>query len=641
MNISLVRYLSLLALHVALGAAEPAARPVDAAHDQSRTATGEGVARPEDDADGPSPEEVGAEGPSARITGATAKERCANLVTYLASKPPLNPDFPKDAMGFYAAKLVAGKDPDGTMAAIRHMVQHTVTSRIDPFNRHALMHGYLLCPERYPADVADGIRKEIARSGYTRGVGVSLNYGLMSDGSAFLASETWPDFRDQDGNDAARVRELTRKRLMYMLTSMVRQNCGEYEAPLYYGTDISPLRMLAEFTKDQEMRTVAQMSLEWMLINIGAHWHQGYYISAAGRAKYWASNNLSPDGPGATTAMAYLMYGGLRPANLGHMPYAFWLAHPGKAVPLDWLPAWYATLPVERTVHGAVQIPNHKVFVRKESWYTDGYGVASQRTDGSSAMSYQYKESRTTMLKWVSDQPASSFFVFQDNRRRPNETVANAFGYGENPYSQVMQHRGTLMGLYDVPESYGMWNLRAPFTTMGAILLRQERDGWVFCHGGRVLFAFRCLKPWKWGKSNTREHIDILTCQERRGGWVLETAPPRAFAGPDGTQGELTRFADAILTKVKIEADLPDDAAKTPRLTVRNLSGRRLDMTWKSPEQPYAKECRVDGIPLDYPSYPLIETTNLRQELDQPMTITLPKGKKRTYDFTAWKVMER
>ncbi len=61
--------------------------------------------------------------------------------------------------------------------------------------------------------------------------------GLL-DGSGFLAAETWPDLRGAEGLDAKEV----------------RRNLDEYNAPIYFTTDLMAVRMLAEFARDAEMK---------------------------------------------------------------------------------------------------------------------------------------------------------------------------------------------------------------------------------------------------------------------------------------------------------------------------------------------------------------------------------------------------
>jgi hypothetical protein len=538
-------------------------------------------------------------------------------------------------MAHYTARLLTGTDTNYALARLDGMLDALLRKKDDdPFNLHAILHGYLVCPDRYPEALRAKFRSYAASWSFSRPIGVSLNYELMRDGGGWIAAQEWPDLRDADGNDARRVQALCRERLMRNLSDSTRRNASEYDAPLYYGTDFMALRLLAEFACDAPLKEAARLTLEWMLVQTAAHWHRGYHITAAGRSKYWGSSATSPDAVGETTGMAYLLFGGDRPQRVARLPQCFWLAHPGRALPLDWLPAWQASRPVPRVVAGSLLWPERRIHVRKIAWITEGYGVASQREDGTPADSYLFKECRRTMLKWVSDKPSSTFTVAQANRRRPKEKIANAFSYGENPYAQVLQHEGTLLGVYDVPEDYGFWKLQAPFTTGGAIVRRSERDGWVLCHGGSVLFAFRSVRPARWGKPDARLMLDLLECAERRNAWILETSPVAPFGG-GGSDAELKRFAEAVLAKTSVEAELDTGA---PAIAFRNLAGRTLALRWHAPGDPYGGHCLVDGKQVDYGAYPLFSTAGAHQQPGGPLTVSLPGGGRRTYDFASWTV---
>jgi hypothetical protein len=334
--------------------------------------------------------------------------------------------------------------------------------------------------------------------------------------------------------------------------------------------------------------------------------------------------------------MAFLLYGSRQPFNLASAPQAYWLAHPGKAMDTRFLGRWQASLPDERTVLANQIWPSHKQIVWKAAWFTDGYGLASQREDGSPFSSFLFKECRRTMLKWESPKHASTFTILQENRRRPQEKKGNAFAYGENPYCQTLQYRGTLIGLHDVPQDYGFWITRAPFTTTGAIVLRQERDGWVLCHGGSMMFAFRFIGPSRWDKPNRRENLDLLRCDARRDGWILETTPLDPFAG-GGPAAELQRFADALAKRTRIAANLQ---ASPPRLAFKNLDGHTLDLTWKPLADPLKDQCKLNGKPLDYSKFPLLKAPGVSQASGGPLIITAGT-RSRTWDFKKWTIRDQ
>lgn len=533
-----------------------------------------------------------------------------DFVARYAAAPVRDADFPKEAMPLYAARLLAGVEPAATLAAADHMLVASLAAKLDPFNLHAIVHAERVGGDRWPAPLRAKFRAYAARWDFTKPIGVSLNYELMRDGAGWIAAGVWPDIRDAAGNDAARIRQLCSARLLKTLDSVVREGATEYDAPLYYGTDFMALRLLVDFADEPVLRAAARRALESMLVETAAQWHRGYAVTSAGRAKYWGSQQVSPDSPGATTAMAFMLFGGERDTAVERVGAGFWLAYPSPwRDSLAPLRAWQAALPVPRTVRASIVIPSRKFFVRKQAWITSGYGLASQRTDGSGADNYLYKETRNTTLRWLSPKPASTFVVFQENRRRPHEKIANAYAYGENPYSQTLQHEGTVLGLYDVPADYGFQRLVVPFTTRGAIVARIERDGWVCAHGGSVLFAYRSLTPSTWLKPDTREGLDRYATapDAARGGWILETSPVSPFAAAT-PEAELAAFAAALAARTRFTTDL---SATPLRLQFTNLVGRRLDLTWKPPAATYKGECRVDDTVIDYPSFPRFDVQDI------------------------------
>jgi hypothetical protein len=240
------------------------------------------------------------------------------------------------------------------------------------------------------------------------------------------------------------------------------------------------------------------------------------------------------------------------------------------------------------------------------------------------------------MLKWVSDHAQSSFMPMQDNPRRPYnlaENKANAFGYGENPFAQSLQHGRTLVGVSAVPDDYPYWRISAPFSTTGSIVKRVEREGWVCCHAGSMLFAFWLGGEPRWAGHRAKEHCDVLTSDARRTGWVLETSPLEAFAG-GGVDAELDRFAVAIATRTRIDAVAI--AAERPRLVYTSLEGHVLDITYRPHGEAYDRQHLVDGEVVDYGSFPLLGNPWVRQALDGDELIIEHGGRTLRYDFRTW-----
>jgi hypothetical protein len=257
--------------------------------------------------------------------------------------------------------------------------------------------------------------------------------------------------------------------------------------------------------------------------------------------------------------------------------------------------------------------------VHRMTYHTPSYALCSQWDHAPDFTSALYKEGRRHMLKWVSDNPGSTFAV-----------------YMENPFSPYFQHEGALIGVYAVPATFPCCNLYAPFTTGGAILKRVEKAGWVFCHNGSMLMGFYSVKPCSWGKKPW-SGCDLLWCDARTFAWVLETSELKPFGG--GIDAELNHFANAVLTKPRMDATGLD--TPQPRLRYTALPGHMLELTWLPHKTPCAGQSKVDGVAINYQSWPLLSNQWVHQSVDRPV-LSINYGKSRlTFDFAEWTREER
>ena len=581
-----------------------------------------------------------------RLDGKTAGERGAALVRYVATvRPSANDEtYPKAAAPAYAARLMLNIDTEYALqkldaAATAQIAKGKTSHHLDPFDKAALVNTYFLAKDKIPLATAQKIRDYVALyehkelKGYAKG---AWNYHLMMDGAGYLAAEEWPELVDVQGLNAEQIRKATRDRLMRDYETIARQNHAEYGATIYLAVNLSAIRMVAEFAKDPELRKRAAFALDAMMTDIACTWNQGYNTGSASRAKYWGSTDTGPDAMGSTAAAAWVFFGANRPiaARGTGWIHSFWMATPGSYQ----VPELIVKIAQDRTKpfmhHSSVPAMGGND-VHRTTYHNLSYSLCSQWDQTGSFTSGLYKESRRNMLKWLSDKPSSTFSVCMENPHRPynlKENKANAIGYGENPFSQYMQAEGTLLGLYAVPDKYPYYKLYAPFPTRGSIVKRIEKDGWVFCHNGRMLMGFRSVQLCAWAKKPW-DGNDMLWCSARKNGWVIETSELAPFAG-GGVDAELNRFADTVLAKTRLDTAGMD--AANPRLVYTSLAGRKLDLTWQPHKAKYAGQAKIDDKPVDYHSWPMLDNPWVHQDMGSPILTIQHGGRTLTYDFEKW-----
>jgi hypothetical protein len=572
------------------------------------------------------------------LQGEDYAARSQALIRYVATQVPKGRDetYPKHSAPAYAARLVLNSDTKYALEKLDASVSVVLAqakkdpNKLDPFDKVALVNAYFLGKDKIPTTTVLKIKDYVATwrhrelEGYAKG---AWNYFLMMDGAGFLAAEAWADLVDKDGLDAMGIKAATKTRLMKRFKEIAIQNHGEYGAPIYLAVNLSAVRMVVEFAKDEELRKAATFALDAMLLDIACTWNQGYNVGSASRAKYWYSTDTSPDSMAATATAAWLYFGAGRPiaASGTGWIHSFWMAEPGRYQ----VPEIIVKIAQDRKAPFTHLSSVNQV--KRMTYHTPSYSLCSQWDKEKNETSGLYKESRRQMLKWISPKPSSTFSVCMGNPRRPyklSENVANALGYGENPFSQYLQHEGTLLGIYQVPANYPYYKLYAPFPTSGSIIKRVEKNGWVFCHNGGMLMAFQSVAPYTWGKK-WGSH-EMLWVDARKNAWVLETAEVKSFAG-GGVDAELERFMQAVISKVKV--DVSQLNAAKPLMRVTTLKGVTLECVYLQHKEPYKGENKIEGKAVEYANWPMLHNPWVHQEAGQGILLLSYGGQTLTYDF--------
>jgi hypothetical protein len=376
------------------------------------------------------------------------------------------------------------------------------------------------------------------------------------------------------------------------------------------------------------------MTLDSMLLQMACAWNNGYHVTPASRAKGYGSSVTGPHAPDATAAIGWMLFGGARPINAAasNPGGSFWFTVPRGYRP----PAVMMNVATDRS-RPFTHRGGFGDKVRFTIHHEPGYSISSQVEFTTNPNDGIYKETRRTMFKWVSDHPRSTFCPMQDNPERPyrlSDGRRNAFGYGENPFTQVLQYKRTLVAIAQVPAGYPHWRMYAPFPASGSIVKRIERDGWVFCHGGSVLFSFRYLQPATWEKRREKENCDVLRSEARTNGWVLDTAPLAEFAG-GGVDEELERFAKHFLTTTKPLTTGLDETP--PRLAYQALDGAKLEILWRAHKQPYSGQHRINGKAVEYMEFPMFGNPWVKQDFGASTLTIKHGGRQALYDFQGWR----
>jgi len=116
--------------------------------------------------------------------------------------------------------------------------------------------------------------------------GDTENHFLMYYGSLLLMSQAWPDLPDTDwfmGKSSKEIYSESKEYLDHWIDETVRYGQEEWDSPRYGYYYITPLALLAEYTKDPHLRHRFEMMLEYELVGYAADYLAGSYCGAHSR----------------------------------------------------------------------------------------------------------------------------------------------------------------------------------------------------------------------------------------------------------------------------------------------------------------------------------------------------------------------
>jgi hypothetical protein len=143
---------------------------------------------------------------------------------------------------------------------------------------------YFSCREVLPVAYREKIRE--AWKLLTPYRGDTENHFLMYYGSLFLMSEEWDSLPASEwfmGRSSKEIHSESREWLMHWIDETVKFGMTEFDSPRYLYYYITPLVLLAEYSRDAEVRTKSHMMLEYLLAHYAVKYLNGSYVGAHSR----------------------------------------------------------------------------------------------------------------------------------------------------------------------------------------------------------------------------------------------------------------------------------------------------------------------------------------------------------------------
>ncbi|MBT7861567.1 MAG: hypothetical protein HN712_14700 [Gemmatimonadetes bacterium] len=466
-------------------------------------------------------------------------------------------------------------------------------------------------PEAAVADI-----KRMFLSGWQQR-GNTENHWLMFYVGNLLAAERWADEpKFWNGLPPAAMHAEARRWILGMIARSATIGHYEYDSTGYHNEHFVPYLALAEHSRDEHLRQQAEKMVLFLLADMAVEYFHGAY--AGGHSREGNVNTWTQVGPGQ--GLNYLYFGDedfdperhcqtyAVPAMAAHFRPPALLAR--MALDRD-TPHMVRKTKPPRAVYRHVERPAEAV--RKTTWMSRSFALGSTQT-GLPGPPAGPIDLVSWDLTWVGPrhqakiccnhpyQSPKRFSAFlPDYPQRVGRSVGTGKPFllrpdrlfGASPYERMMQHEGTAIILYRIPEED-----ETPFVNcfLPKAPTWHERGDWLLADLGDFYVGVRPIGPYQWedireaGKDGN--WID---------GWLLRINDPHAGLVIEAVEQDDIATFDEYLHR---RSDSPPDLSGWPeagRVAVSTWAGTRLDMSFDGSHH-------IDGESIDYTAWPLLDS---------------------------------
>jgi len=527
------------------------------------------------------------------------------------------------------------------------------------FCLYSVLNCYLACSDKMDDKLKDRIKQlfvdnEIGkRNPLYRGS--TSNLGMLANVNCHLVLQTW----GTNSFSPAVAREMTpkdldrSKMLIERLNRIAIQGSGEFASRPYGAWNLLPLMALARYSTNDLLRARSMMVFEATLAHAAGTWLRGHWAVPSGRS-YPDSMSQIPN-----TNIGYLWYyfGGLTSSNSRRCDTS-----------------------IVAKMAGLKLSP---IIVQAASDRSKPY-VARSRFDGGNRFQYTYMNKRYAMFSnadsgkhavfgqcypygvmWDEPDPAKLGYMWITAPRNDGNPLPD-HAHGVGKYGEYLQYEDTLLiavnDLDNPANRYPYVLCRLP-GGYKAVIDESKSDGRVFIHYHNVMIAVNSTSKFSWdpngalGSGPGLPGESEFRIKGNKMAVAVETALPEEYSG-DTEEKQLKAFRDDIAARSKIRYSV-----KSPPPAVGLVPDAEIGMRNKQPRWPHddltafytdrhgvvmekkfvgneKNEAKINGVMVDYESWPLIDNPWVHQDWNSPI-LTITDGKKvRKYDFLNWKVTE-
>lgn len=459
----------------------------------------------------------------------------------------------------------------------------------------------------------------------------TYNEVVMLATARYLVGQAWGEDNLPDSTAFKKDDRNAKKYLMKEMNDLVYMGMKEYGSNPYAPFPMACFLSLADLSTDLELKNMAVIAYEVVLVQSIVPSLQGNYIAATGRSypDVWLGDTEG------TMLMSYVWpYIGL--GGISRNDYYCMIL---PCVSNYRLPNNLYQIAINRNDKEVIKTNFQNKF--QYSYLSKNYGIYSQqelRNTGGQAQ-------RSGVLWMNSDKTKSNLFWITNPMWDDFPMVKQRHTHGMTGFERIAQFEGTTVHTYNIPNSETQSdgkvqvaiNKYALGWVPGSYLAKIDNSstsGRIFLHYGKVLIAITATKKIEWNASvppaSFNSPSDVKTGDSQfkveglQFGVAIETAGPDEYSG--SPQEQLEAFKNDIIKQI-INFDI-----NSLTTTYTDRSGNAIICVFNGGD-------KINNTLIAYDnSWGILNCKGVFQMSNNNLTITY-KNEKTVYDFANWKIV--
>ena len=441
------------------------------------------------------------------------------------------------------------------------------------------------------------------------------NKDLMMATARYLAEQEWPGAGFGTYNPSDPTGRLT---LLNRADTYVHRGEREFNSPIYFVFHYGTFRTVAEFATETEMKNKAFFAAEWLLASAAGEWFQGHWAASAERVNNLAARYQRSYTSGAGKAIPWLYYGGAEPETFRRE-----FAHT--------IPAALSNYRVPAILNNVANDRN-KIYIHRESsdrpieFYRYSYinpewSLYSQHEefddDPNTPLGHFPNWLESQLVRWAVVWKSNStnkdvFYMLHPSDFKKDD-------HGSSKREQVLQHKGTLVGVYNIPSGDPRPYLVGYVSNAYNAFIDKSSLGRIYLHYDEVMIAVYVTQGFNWNNGDEK-----FTENATKVGIVVETADPSEYAG---SLANFRAAADAKFDNVSFTTN------GNPKIVYTSIDGTTLESTYLGAD-------KINGTTVNYDlnAWPLLDNPWMHQDYKGDILTVNHQGETRRYDFGNWTV---